>query len=132
MQENVSAQELDISEREVEMLGQGLLHFGGPAHATEEFATAMGFKGAERMPEECMEIRRKLEGSEALSARDWTRALLALEICFASELMGVGYEWSTVTGFSDSETIRILRSIQRKLVRIAVSVVRSGGLAANY
>jgi hypothetical protein len=131
MSEKISARELDISEREVEVLGQGLLHYGGPAHATEEFANAMGFSSANSMLEECMEIRRKLQGSGALSARDWTRALLALEICFASKLMGAGYQWSTVTGLSDNETILVLRSIQRKLIRLAVSVVRGGGLVSN-
>ncbi|MFD8782806.1 hypothetical protein [Kitasatospora sp. NPDC059599] len=46
---------------------------------------------------------------------DWARILLAAEIVFVSDLVGSGTEWSTTTGFADEATIRMLRSIQRKL-----------------
>ena len=47
-----------------------------------------------------------------------TRAVLT-ELVFASDLVGSGVDWATTTGFNDDETIRLLRSIQRKLVSIA-------------
>ncbi|MEU1542912.1 hypothetical protein [Actinacidiphila glaucinigra] len=40
-----------------------------------------------------------------------------MEIVFVSDLAGSGVEWPTTTGLSDEATIRVLRAIQRKLVR---------------
>lgn len=51
-----------------------------------------------------------------MSRTDWTRALLASEIVFASDVVGAGVEWPTVTGWSDVETIELLRELQRKLM----------------
>ena len=128
----VSAKDLGISDAEVKLLCAGLLHFGGPANPTGEFAVAMGFRGLQSMHGECAEIRRGLEATGELTPRDWTRALVSLEIAFASDLVGVGYEWTTVTGRLDEETVRDLRSIQRKLVRVVFPVLRSGELIAAH
>jgi hypothetical protein len=41
------------------------------------------------------------------------------EIVFASDYYGSGVIWPTTAGMQDQESIVLLRSIQRKLVRIA-------------
>jgi hypothetical protein len=52
-----------------------------------------------------------------LSRDDWRRVLLATEVVFASDVFGSGLDWSTTTGFSDADSISLLRSIQRKMPR---------------
>jgi hypothetical protein len=124
----ISRHELDLSDDEVELVRQGLLHWGGPARPTDEFAVAMGFDNASDMSRECSAISAVLASRGALGPFDWTRAVLCLEVAFSSDLVGAGYEWSIVTGFTDEFTVRGLRSIQRKLARVVFPVIRSGAL----
>jgi hypothetical protein len=126
----ISSEALSLSESEVNLLRKGLIQWGGPARATEEFAVSMGFASAANMSAGCVEICRSLEVDRSLTPRDWTRALLSLEIAFASDLVGSGVEWSTATGLSDEVTVRDLRSIQRKLAKVVFPVFRSAGFQA--
>ena len=100
------------------MLRKGLMEWSGPAHCTEDFAIAMGFTGAKDMPVQCSRIRSALVAEESLEPMDWARALLATEIALASDVVDSGYEWSTTTGWSDEVTVKTLRAIQRRLVRL--------------
>ncbi len=43
--------------------------------------------------------------------------LLAVEIVFASDVVGSGLDWATTSGIPDEESIAILRRLQRKLPR---------------
>ncbi len=63
---------------------------------------------------------------EPLSRTDWTRTLLATEIVFIDNVVGAGWDWSPVTGFSDTETLQVLRRLQRKLVTAGVTGVAFG------
>jgi hypothetical protein len=124
----ISGNELQLSVIEIDLLRVGLLQWGGPANATNELAVAMGFGDSTSMVQDCMQMRRSLELYGALTPRDWTRALLALELAFASDLVGAGYEWSTTTGLSDEGTLRSLRSVQRKLAGIVFPAMHGGAL----
>jgi hypothetical protein len=114
---------LDISQDERELLRCGLLEWSGPARGTEEFAVAMGFSGLEALLQDGKRIRSLLAGGESLEPIDWARALLATEVSFASDVVGSGHDWSITTGFSDEETIRILRSVQRKLAGTVLPLI---------
>ena len=46
---------------------------------------------------------------------DWTRAMVATEIAFASDLLGVGTEWVVIDGRPDEYWVRILRTLQNKV-----------------
>ena len=50
-----------------------------------------------------------------LSRRDWTRALVATEFVWASDVFGSGLDSIHTFGYSDEEAVAILRSLQRKL-----------------
>ena len=128
--ESVSKQALNLSNEEVELLCAGLRQWGGPARPTKAFAAAMGFGSDKEMPNQCLAIHRSLRADGLMSPLDWARALVSLEIAFSSDLIGAGFEWSTSTGWSDEETIRALRSIQRKLAEVVFPVIRNGGLQA--
>lgn len=54
-------------------------------------------------------------GGEALTDLDWARVLYLTECAWASDLVGAALDFATVTGFSDSEAVVLLRGLQRKI-----------------
>lgn len=109
--------ELDEDEREV--LAHGLTEWGGPARCTEALAVAMDFGSIASLFEHVVRLRPLLRTGQPLTARDWRRVLISAEIVFASDVFGSGWDWQSTTGFRDDETIRLLRSLQRKIARAA-------------
>ncbi|WP_436533946.1 hypothetical protein [Actinoplanes sp. HUAS TT8] len=107
--------ELDEDEREV--LAHGLTEWGGPARCTEALAVAMDFGGIAELFEHVVRLRPLVRAGQPLSPRDWRRVLVSAEIVFASDVFGSGWDWQSTTGFRDDETIRLLRSLQRKIAR---------------
>lgn len=106
----------NLTDDERELLWRGLLEWGGPASPTKAMAVAMGFRDVIDLLKEGSRIRADISDGRPLTYADWRRALLATEIVFASDVVGSGVDWSTTTGLQDEETIRMLRSIQRKMV----------------
>jgi hypothetical protein len=91
--------------------------WGGPGWATDTLARAVGFGDANELISIRFDLGGRIHMRESLSRRDWTRAILSLEITFASD-EGAGWEWSIVTGFDDEYSIRVIRALQAKLVAI--------------
>lgn len=112
--------EVELSHDERQVLDRGMVEWGGPAHCTEKFAAAMGFDNIRDLIDAGERIADDIESSRALTRRDWTRALLATEIVFISDILGSGYEWPTTTGLDDGHTLRILRELQLKLATVVV------------
>lgn len=108
---------VDLSEAEAEFLARALEQWGGPGRLTEKLAIAMGFDDVADFAGQSKALSMSLRNKAPLSRADWTRALLASEIVFVSDVVGAGVEWPTVTGWSDLETIELLRVLQRKLMR---------------
>jgi hypothetical protein len=94
-----------------------LLDWGGPARPTDAFATAMGFTDAAALPDETRALWQQVDHSSSLTAADWRRVLLAVEVVFVSDVVGSGLDWRFTSGFSDVETIGVIRGLQRKLPR---------------
>ncbi len=76
----------------------------------------MGFQGVADLFEEGRRIGAAIAAGQAVSRTDWTRALLATEIVFVSDVVGSGWDWETTTGYTDSATLTLLRGLQRKIV----------------
>ncbi|WP_336156841.1 hypothetical protein [Amycolatopsis sp. VC5-11] len=108
---------IELADEEREVLRCGLAEWGGPAHCTEELAVAMGFQSVADVHEDGRRLRTALIAGDPLSTRDWRRALVATEIVFASDVFGSGCDWSITTGYSDEDTIKILRRLQRTIAR---------------
>ena len=108
--------QLRLSEEERALLRAGLTEWGGPARCTEEFAVAMGFECVADLFASGDRIGDAIAAGFPLSRTDWTRALLATEVVFASNVVGSGWDWQTTTGFEDESTLRMLRSLQRRMV----------------
>jgi hypothetical protein len=109
---------IDLTDEERELLRRGLLEWGGPARCTEAMAVAIGFSSVTDLLDEGRRIADDLLAGRALMKNDWRRALLATEIVFVSDVLGSGVDWSTTTGMDDDETVRMLRSVQRKLAGV--------------
>lgn len=106
-----------LSKFELEFLMRGFLEWSGPANCTEEMARAIGFESKNDLWNHNAIFRASIVERDGLNSRDWRRLLLAVEIVFASDVIGSGLDWHTTTGWSDSSSIEILRSIQRKMIR---------------
>ena len=115
---------VELRDDERQLLRAALLEWIGPARPTEPLVIAMGFTGLDSFSGDVMRLRSALKRHDALSDRDWRRVLIAAEIGFASDVMGSGLDWPTATGFSDTETIALLRAVQRKMPRCRASFQR--------
>ncbi|MBT2523445.1 hypothetical protein [Arthrobacter sp. ISL-28] len=78
-------------------------------------AIAIGFRDVADLRDEGYRIADDLLAGRSLTTSDWRRALLSTEVVFASDVLGSGIDWSITTGMDDDETLRMLRSVQRKL-----------------
>lgn len=103
---------------EQSLLAEGVSQWGGPARPTHALAVALGVDNVQRLIEEGDRIAGKLNNGEPLTDYEVVFALVSTELNFASDRWGAGVEWSTVSGFTDSETISRLRNLQRRLVGV--------------
>lgn len=115
----MTAVKIPLTDTERDVLARGLTEWGGPARCTTALAVAMGFGGVDAVAVEGRRIGADIRAGRGLSRADWWRALVATEIAFASDVFGSGVGWPTTTGLNDDVTIRILRSLQRKLAASA-------------
>jgi hypothetical protein len=107
---------VDLTQDERYLLTRGLAEWGGPASPTDELARAMGFLSSEDLWQGAgSQLQKALRRGEHLTRQDWQRTPLATEIVFASAVVGAGWDWSITTGLSDEQTIKLLRTIQRKV-----------------
>lgn len=109
--------EIALAGDERNVLRCGLAEWDSPVGGTSALAVAMGFEDMTDLLVQGRRLRLALVGREPLTAKDWRKMLAATEIVFASDVFGSGPRWSSTTGFSDEETIRILRSLQKKIAR---------------
>lgn len=116
---------VSLSAQERELLRSGLEEWEGPAHPTDDLAVAMGFTGVEDLLNRMQGLRTGLVESSPMTPMDWARALIATEVAFASDVYGSGWDWSSTTGLTDEETIRLLRQVQRKLIGVVAPVLRN-------
>ncbi len=108
---------IELTADEAEMLAQGPYTWDGPGYPTDNLARAMGFRNVADLHSIGFEIGDRIRAREILTRRDWTRAIMALEISFGSDA-GAGWEWQTVTGFEDEYSIKVVRGLQAKLVGV--------------
>ncbi|MEU7628604.1 hypothetical protein AB0C34_01275 [Nocardia sp. NPDC049220] len=103
---------IELLDAEREVLRSGLGEWGGPARCTDALAVVMGFEDVADLFVQARRLRSLLITGEPLSAKDWRRTVVATEFVFASNVFGSGRDWPITTGFSDEETIKILRQLQ--------------------
>jgi hypothetical protein len=119
---------VDLTEDERAMLRWGLLDWGGPASPTDALVQVMGFESIADLHQSARRIAESVWTGKALSRRDWTRALVATEFVWASDVYGSGLDSIHTLGFSDAEAVATLRAAQRKL-RKAGALTRGNALS---
>lgn len=115
MSDAIKTKSVALTDDERTMLVYGLKDWGGPAHGTDALALAMGFSGLHDLQEGAERIADAIASGHPLPVRDWTRALVATEFAFASEVLGTGGEWTTILGGRDEDWIGVLRRLQGKV-----------------
>jgi phosphoglycolate phosphatase len=110
--------EVELNHDERALLRWGLRDWGGPASPSEALARVIGFDSIADLHAEGKRIADLIWTGQPLIARDWTRALLATEFVWASEVYGSGLDSIFTFGYSDAEVVALLRSVQRKLRRV--------------
>lgn len=60
-------------------------------------------------------LAQAVAGCQSLSVLDWARVLYLAECSWASSLVGAALDFSTVSGFTDTEALGLLRGLQRKI-----------------
>lgn len=107
--------DVELSAEERDLLWEGLHQWGGPTRPTDLVAQVIGFDDVETMHVEKRRILQSLRDGSALKKRDWQRALIAIEIVWASSFYGAAGDWEIVAmGWDDQRTLRTLRQLQRR------------------
>ncbi|WP_205791741.1 hypothetical protein [Microbacterium sulfonylureivorans] len=126
MPESYELVDVELSNDERFLLDRGLVEWGGPARCTEAIAIAIGFSSVADLLTEGYRIADDLSNRRPLSRTDWTRALLATEVVFASDVLGSGHDWEATTDLDDTATITLLRSVQLRLADVLIRPSRPG------
>lgn len=107
---------LRLTDDERELLRAGLEQWGcGPTMCTEELAVAMGFQSLADLYEQAERIADGIGAGEPQTSTDWTRALLATEVVFSSDVVGSGVDWTLITGIPDHTALDLLRGLQERV-----------------
>jgi hypothetical protein len=105
---------VDLTEREREFIQQALQQWGWSASSAPFPYQMLGLSTWEEFGELTSRLLRAVADGEPLTNLDWARVLFLTEITWASGLVGAGPDFATVTGFSDTEAVSLLRGLQRR------------------
>ena len=106
---------VDLTDRERKFIEQALQQWGWSASSAPFPFQVLGLSTWEQFGELTVRLQRAVENGDPLSNLDWARVLFLTEITWASGLVGAGLDFATVTGFSDTEAVTLLRGLQRRL-----------------
>jgi hypothetical protein len=113
---------IDLTEDERDFMATALGEWGGSASYAPLPVGLVGVDSWTAFDALTEHLREAIKNAKPLPAIDWARALFLSELSFASDIVGAGVEFSTVSRFTDEEAIALLRSLQRKII-----VVDPGG-----
>jgi hypothetical protein len=105
---------VDLTDREREFIQQALEQWALSAADAPFPFQALGLSTWDEFGHLIVRLKRAVTDGESLTDLDWARALFLTEITWASGLVGAGLDFATVTGFSDTEAVRLLRGLQHR------------------
>jgi hypothetical protein len=103
---------------ERELLRLGITEWERSGGDREAVVGLLGYGDRGELRSDVPRLAGLLDASRPMSRRDCRRLLLATELAFASETMGWARDWTSDTGFTDRDTITVLRGIQERLAGI--------------
>ncbi len=105
---------VDLTDREREFIRQALEQWALSAADAPFPFQVLGLSTWEEFGALTLRLRRAVTSGQPLEDIDWARVLFLTEITWASDLVGAGLDFATVTGFSDTEAVSLLRGLQRR------------------
>ncbi|WP_246594970.1 DUF2716 domain-containing protein [Actinoplanes auranticolor] len=112
----------DLTPVERELLRLGVAEWERPDGDRTAVVDLLGYADRGELRSDVQRLAGLLDTSRPMSRRDCRRVLLATELAFASETLGWSRDWTSDTGFTDRDTITVLRGIQEKLAGIVHGV----------
>jgi hypothetical protein len=109
---------IDLTEVERDFMCTALGEWGGSASFVPLPVSLVGADSWAAFDELTKRLRHAIKNAQPISGNDWARALFLSELSFGSDIVGAGVDFSTASGFTDEEAIRVLRSLQRKIITV--------------
>jgi hypothetical protein len=106
---------VDLTARPRRFLVRGLRQWGGPVTTTDALAAFVGLEGAAALADDLDRLGRAIDRGEALTPRDWMRAVLLAGMVVANREVGAPQDWHTLTGQDLEEAWDDLASVERLL-----------------
>jgi hypothetical protein len=103
---------------ERELLRLGIMEWERPEGGRDAVVRVLGYGDRRELRSDVPRLAGLLDVSRSMSRRDCRRLLLATELAFASETLGWSRDWTSDTGFTDHDTIMLLRGLQERLAGI--------------
>ncbi|MET8234864.1 DUF2716 domain-containing protein [Micromonospora sp. NPDC005298] len=103
---------------ERELLRLGVMQWARSEGNREVVARLLDYDDRRGLRSDVERLASLIAAASPMSRRDCRRLLLATELAFASESLGWSRDWAADTGFTDRDTITVLRGIQEKLAGI--------------
>jgi hypothetical protein len=100
------------------LLRLGIMEWERSEGDREDVARLLGYDDRRQLRSDVKRLAYLMDASLPMTRRDCRRLLLATELAFASETLGWSRDWEPDTGFTDRDTIAILRGIQEGLADI--------------
>lgn len=118
---------IELTEDEQHLLVWGLQVWQGASHPSLAMRYALGFEDYTDIFPWTSEKVRTIGPLVELTRADWTQLMLLVELGFVSDNMGAGLKWIAISGIPDDQTMRLLRSVQRKLRSVLIRYDRRTG-----
>ncbi len=109
---------IDLTDDERDFMCTALGEWGGAASYAPLPVSIVGATNWVEFDQLTERLRHAIKNAQPLSGTDWARALFLTELSFASDVVGAGVDFSTVSRFTDEEAIGLLRSLQRKIITV--------------
>ncbi|GGQ83639.1 hypothetical protein GCM10010166_62250 [Couchioplanes caeruleus subsp. azureus] len=103
---------------ERELLRLGIMEWERPEGDRDTVVHLLGYTDRRELRSDVGRLGGILDTARSMSRRDCRRLLLATELAFASETLGWARDWAADTGFTDHDTITVLRGLQERLAGI--------------
>ncbi|MBV9350274.1 MAG: hypothetical protein JOZ23_01880 [Mycobacterium sp.] len=106
---------VELTDRERDFIWQALEQWALAASVMPFPFQVLGLSTWDEFGELTFRLGRAVTACEPLTDLDWARVLYLTECSWASEVVGAGRGFASVTGYSDTEAVSLLRGLQRKI-----------------
>ncbi|GAA2590883.1 hypothetical protein GCM10010435_81980 [Winogradskya consettensis] len=111
-----------LTRAERELLRAGVTEWERSEGDRDETARLLGYGDRPEMQSDVVRLAGLPASDRPVSRRDFRRLLLATELAFASETLGWARDWEADTGYTDHDTVTVLRGLQERVAGIVYGV----------